>query len=447
MARRKPLPQIKRRIKDPKRRHRRAPTFFSPAKIIILVAAGLTILAGLFLAQNHQVLLDSSGFFKTNRLSLLWNASAGSWQDFLFGQRQADPEPTEVSVAATTPPEPERQAEPVQPPASALPPQYSNPADSTEPVEPQSSPEISEPVTATVPTTSTMSEPPNEPELAEEPAVSTPTDSGEAVPDQLSPVTAAQESPGSDNDKNEITPPATVHPPASQAPEKELSEEQAAAPERKVIRPTMRKRSITAGTASSSTPEATKPVATRETKNAAGQQPATMVPQKANDQPVQPRTAKAEPAAPTPQEWYRLAMEHLEQGRPTLATASLLQAVDQDPAYFAAWHVLGHAYWQLGQPQQEIEAYRRALQIDPAHAPTWYNLGLAYAKTDQPEPAIRALEQSVRHQSDDADAWFALGMLYLKENKREQATRVRDRLLELDRDRGLQLERLLTPVP
>jgi Tfp pilus assembly protein PilF len=60
---------------------------------------------------------------------------------------------------------------------------------------------------------------------------------------------------------------------------------------------------------------------------------------------------------------FSLGSEYLKAGDPAQAAAHLRVAVQQDPAYSAAWKLLGRALDENGQTQDALAAYREGISV------------------------------------------------------------------------------------
>jgi predicted Zn-dependent protease len=58
---------------------------------------------------------------------------------------------------------------------------------------------------------------------------------------------------------------------------------------------------------------------------------------------------------------FGLGMHYLKSGNPVRAVEHLRRAVEQDPAYSAAWKLLGKALGESGETGQAILAYRSGI--------------------------------------------------------------------------------------
>ncbi|HUO83092.1 MAG TPA: tetratricopeptide repeat protein [Gammaproteobacteria bacterium] len=63
---------------------------------------------------------------------------------------------------------------------------------------------------------------------------------------------------------------------------------------------------------------------------------------------------------------FSLGGECLKAGDPAAALAHLRRAVEQDPAYSAAWKLLGKAATQTGDAGEAMLAYRRGIEVAEA---------------------------------------------------------------------------------
>lgn len=63
---------------------------------------------------------------------------------------------------------------------------------------------------------------------------------------------------------------------------------------------------------------------------------------------------------------FSLGGEYLNCGDAARAAEHLQKAVEQDPAYSAAWKLLGKAAAEAGQPGEAADAYRRGIEVAEA---------------------------------------------------------------------------------
>lgn len=63
---------------------------------------------------------------------------------------------------------------------------------------------------------------------------------------------------------------------------------------------------------------------------------------------------------------FSLGGEYLKSGNAARAVAHLQSAVEQDPAYSAAWKLLGKAATEAGRADEAIDAWRRGIEIAEA---------------------------------------------------------------------------------
>jgi Flp pilus assembly protein TadD len=115
----------------------------------------------------------------------------------------------------------------------------------------------------------------------------------------------------------------------------------------------------------------------------------------------------------------RLAILHLERGRPERAVELYLQALDAGEGKANWWYNLGVAYTQLGREQEADDAFEHTAELKPGSRTIRKWLAgwrarqalVSLAQEDHRE-AVRLFEQALELDDQDARNWYSLGFAY-----------------------------------
>jgi tetratricopeptide (TPR) repeat protein len=108
----------------------------------------------------------------------------------------------------------------------------------------------------------------------------------------------------------------------------------------------------------------------------------------------------------------------------------LEQTVALRPRDAGAWYNLGFAHDHNKNPTRAIGAFREAVRLSPRFDQAWYGLGRCHAALDQLDDAIKTLEEAARLQPMKGHAWYELALVH---HRRHEADRVRDIAEHLNR--------------
>jgi predicted TPR repeat methyltransferase len=105
-------------------------------------------------------------------------------------------------------------------------------------------------------------------------------------------------------------------------------------------------------------------------------------------------------------------------------------SIDRDNV--TALHFLGVLHHQRGDSDAAIASILRAIELDPAYADAHNNLGNIFRETNQLEAALRTYQRVVELVPGHADAWSNLGVMLRGRGCYEEAEQAYARAIELD---------------
>lgn len=138
-------------------------------------------------------------------------------------------------------------------------------------------------------------------------------------------------------------------------------------------------------------------------------------------------------SAETPEERYREAVLHAEQGMVAEAVKGLEELVKAAPEHALAYNDLGVLYYRSGDPGRSLSAHEQAVRLEP-HNPTFRkNLAnLCYSALGRTDEAIHHFTEVLREYPQDVEALLALGQISAVNNLNEQARIFVSKALELE---------------
>ena len=109
----------------------------------------------------------------------------------------------------------------------------------------------------------------------------------------------------------------------------------------------------------------------------------------------------------------------------------LVDAVQQDPQYFAAWFVKGNCHDNLLHHGEAIACYSTCIALRPRFHWAWFNRGLAHLRQTNFERAVADFDQAIALQADLAEAYLNRGLAQEGLGRFENAIADLSRALEL----------------
>lgn len=88
-------------------------------------------------------------------------------------------------------------------------------------------------------------------------------------------------------------------------------------------------------------------------------------------------------------------------------------ALQADPNFAEAWHMLGVVRGQVGDSTTSVQYIKKAISLQPRNPKALYNLGRVYHDSGASNDAILAYTQAVRLDTSHGAAWNNLGTLFL----------------------------------
>jgi len=130
---------------------------------------------------------------------------------------------------------------------------------------------------------------------------------------------------------------------------------------------------------------------------------------------------------------HMLAYLHAAREQFDLALPLLEQTVSLRPRDADAWYNLGFARDRAHDPAPAIEAFREAVRLSPRLDLAWYGLGRCHAALDQLDDAVKAFEEAARLQPMKGHAWYELGLVHHRRHDAEQVRWIAEHLNRFDR--------------
>ncbi|QEM69756.1 tetratricopeptide repeat protein [Geobacter sp. FeAm09] len=140
-------------------------------------------------------------------------------------------------------------------------------------------------------------------------------------------------------------------------------------------------------------------------------------------------------AAParSPEERYREAVLHAEQGMVAEAVQELEELVKAAPDHAVAYNDLGVLYYRLGDPGRSLSAHEQAVRLEPRNPTFRKNLAnLYYSALGRTDEAIHCFTEVLRDYPQDVEALLALAQISAVNNLGEQAKVFVSKALELE---------------
>jgi eukaryotic-like serine/threonine-protein kinase len=109
----------------------------------------------------------------------------------------------------------------------------------------------------------------------------------------------------------------------------------------------------------------------------------------------------------------------------------LVDAVQQDPQYFAAWFVKGNCHDNLLHHGEAIACYSTCIALRPRFHWAWFNRGLAHLRQTNFERAVADFDQAIALEPDLAEAYLNRGLAQEGLGRLENAIADLSRALEL----------------
>ena len=105
-------------------------------------------------------------------------------------------------------------------------------------------------------------------------------------------------------------------------------------------------------------------------------------------------------------DYYLVAQLQAIRGNFRNALPLLVEAVQQDPQYFAAWFVKGNCHDNLLQHGEAIACYSTCISLRPRFNWAWYNRGSVHLRQGNYQRAIADLSEAIALEPDLADAYL-----------------------------------------
>jgi len=139
------------------------------------------------------------------------------------------------------------------------------------------------------------------------------------------------------------------------------------------------------------------------------------------------------PPSRSPEERYREAVHHAEQGMVAEAVKELEELVKDAPDQAVAYNDLGVLYYRSGDPGRSLAAHEQAVRLDPRNPVFRKNLAnLYYSALGRTDEAIRCFTEILRDYPHDVETLLALGQISAVNNLTEQARIFVSKALELE---------------
>lgn len=137
---------------------------------------------------------------------------------------------------------------------------------------------------------------------------------------------------------------------------------------------------------------------------------------------TQSREAVGLAAAASPQNLYREAQTHVEQGDAEQARTQLESLVAAYPAYALAYNDLGVLYYQAGEKEKSLEAYQQAVDLEPGNLTFKKNLAdFKCIELQQVEEALKLYNEILASQPDDLETLITMGQICVMLGQKEDA--------------------------
>jgi protein O-GlcNAc transferase len=143
---------------------------------------------------------------------------------------------------------------------------------------------------------------------------------------------------------------------------------------------------------------------------------------------------------------YIRAKIFIDQGEPEKAAARLAVAVSLRPDFAEAWSDLGQARKSQLDDAGALAAFQRAVALSPEDAVAQTRLGSEYLAQGKPREAIPHLQQAARLNPESQTALYSLQIALREDGQLGQAQAVKQKLLELLRERDRVREHELQAV-
>ena len=111
-------------------------------------------------------------------------------------------------------------------------------------------------------------------------------------------------------------------------------------------------------------------------------------------------------------EWFEKGFATAASGNFSDAVTAYTKAVENNPAFAAAYRNRGIAYANLGKHNEAILDYNNAIKINPKQAAAYNNRGTAYGNLGKYSRAIPDFNKAIQLSPQDAEAHYNRGLSY-----------------------------------
>ena len=108
--------------------------------------------------------------------------------------------------------------------------------------------------------------------------------------------------------------------------------------------------------------------------------------------------------------FYCLAYRNQQLGRLNEAVPFLNKAINEDPLYCDAHHLLGYILYQQGKPKEAIPYLKKAIEINPQYYSAYTNIGLALCKLGKIEEGVENFNKALQINPNSSLVRYNLAM-------------------------------------
>jgi Tfp pilus assembly protein PilF len=119
--------------------------------------------------------------------------------------------------------------------------------------------------------------------------------------------------------------------------------------------------------------------------------------------------------------FYCLAYRNQQLGRLNEAVPFLNKAINEDPLYCDAHHLLGYILYQQGKPKEALPFLKKALEINPQYYSAYTNIGLALCQLGKIEEGVEKFNKALQINPNSSLVRYNLAMALAKLGKIEAA--------------------------
>jgi tetratricopeptide (TPR) repeat protein len=136
--------------------------------------------------------------------------------------------------------------------------------------------------------------------------------------------------------------------------------------------------------------------------------------------------------ATNPSSWMahnNLAIQHVQQGRPSEAIPLYEKAIELNPDYAEAHFNLANAFVRLDQKEDAVPRYERALALFPGYTAAHVNLASVLSQLGRAEEAEAHLRQAVEKAPNDPEPQLQLAITYVNTGRLEEGLEILRRIV------------------